>query len=202
MTVPAGRRITRRNMLARGITHCEIFDARGSANRTMLGTSGVTRRKVLRTLAVLGGLGIVGSMPGAASVAWAQGHLANLGPEEPVESTMKRLFGGRPIGDGASSITIDLPLIAENGAVVPVTVEWSGPMTPPRYVKSIYIVSDKNRRPLNAKFNLTPAVGLAYVGTNLRLGESTDVRAVIEMNDGTLLQAKRAVKVTVGGCGG
>jgi len=38
--------------------------------------------------------------------------------------------------------------------------------------------------------------------TNLRLGESTDVRAVIEMSDGTLLQAKRAVKVTVGGCGG
>jgi sulfur-oxidizing protein SoxY len=168
----------------------------------MLGTSDITRRTMLGTLAALGGVGLAQSMPGAASLARAQGHLANLPPEEPVESTMKRLFGGRPIGDGASSITIDLPLIAENGAVVPITVEVNGPMTPPRYVKSIYIVSERNRRPLNAKFNLTPSAGLAYVGTNLRLGESTDVRAVIEMNDGTLLQAKRAVKVTVGGCGG
>ena len=45
-------------------------------------------------------------------------------------------------------------------------------------------------------------MGQAYVGTNLRLGESTEVRAVVEMSDGTLLQAKREVKVTVGGCGG
>jgi sulfur-oxidizing protein SoxY len=55
---------------------------------------------------------------------------------------------------------------------------------------------------MNAKFTLTPAVGQAYVGTNLRLGESTDVRAIAEMSDGTLLQAKQEVKVTVGGCGG
>jgi sulfur-oxidizing protein SoxY len=174
----------------------------GTPSQVVLGASAVTRRKMLGTLAVLGGVGLVGSMPSAVSLARAQGHLANLGPEEPVETTMKRLFGARPIGDGASAIAIDLPLIAENGAVVPIAVEFNGPATPQRYVKAIYIVSDKNRRPLNAKFTLTPAVGLAYVGTNLRLGESTDVRAVIEMNDGTLLQAKRAVKVTVGGCGG
>ena len=85
---------------------------------------------------------------------------------------------------------------------VPVAVEVTSPQTAQSYVKSIYIIADKNRRPLNAKFNLTPAAGLAYVGTNLRLGESTDVRAVAEMSDGTLLAAKREVKVTVGGCGG
>jgi sulfur-oxidizing protein SoxY len=69
-------------------------------------------------------------------------------------------------------------------------------------VKAIYVISDKNRRPLNAKFMLTPASGQAFVGTNLRLGESTDVRAVAELSDGTLLAAKREVRVTVGGCGG
>ncbi len=115
---------------------------------------------------------------------------------------MKRLFAGRPIKDGAAAIKLELPLIAENGAVVPLTVEVAAPMTPQSYVKAIYVISDKNRRPLNAKFNLTPAMGQAYVGTNLRLGETTDVRAVVEMSDGTLLQAKREVKVTVGGCGG
>jgi len=54
----------------------------------------------------------------------------------------------------------------------------------------------------HAAVRLPLATGLAYVGTNLRLGESTDVRAVAEMSDGTLLAAKREVKVTVGGCGG
>jgi sulfur-oxidizing protein SoxY len=144
----------------------------------------------------------LGALVGRLSAAEAQGNLASLVPEEPVDATIKRLFGARPIKDGASSIKLDLPLIAENGAVVPVSVEVGSPMTPQSYVKAIYIISDKNRRPMNAKFTLTPAVGQAYVGTNLRLGESTDVRAIAEMSDGTLLQAKQEVKVTVGGCGG
>ena len=46
------------------------------------------------------------------------------------------------------------------------------------------------------------AMGQAYVATNLRLGESTDVRAIAEMSDGTLLMTKREVRVIVGGCGG
>jgi sulfur-oxidizing protein SoxY len=55
---------------------------------------------------------------------------------------------------------------------------------------------------MNAKFTLTPLTGAAVIGTNLRLGETTDVRAIAELTNGTLLQAKREVKVTVGGCGG
>jgi sulfur-oxidizing protein SoxY len=75
-------------------------------------------------------------------------------------------------------------------------------MSPANYVKNIYIISDKNRRPMNGKFTLTPEMGTASIGTNLRLGESTDVRAIAELSDGTLLMVKREVKVTVGGCGG
>jgi sulfur-oxidizing protein SoxY len=115
---------------------------------------------------------------------------------------MKRLFGVRPIKDGSAVITLELPLIAENGAVVPVAVDVDAPMTPQSYVKAIYIISDRNRRPMNAKFSLTPAMGRAFIGTNLRLGESTEVRAVVEMSDGALLQVARDVKVTIGGCGG
>ena len=75
-------------------------------------------------------------------------------------------------------------------------------MTPASHVKSIYVLSDKNRRPLNAKFSLSHDSGAAWVGANLRLGESTDVRVVAEMNDGRLVAVRRHVKVTVGGCGG
>lgn len=162
-------------------------------------THPLTRRALLRGI---GGLGVAAAIAGRPRAARAQGNLASLGPEEPVDATLKRLFAGRPMKDGSSVIKLDLPLIAENGAVVPVTVEVTSPQTQQSYVKSIYVIADKNRRPLNAKFNLTPASGLAFVGTNLRLGESTEVRAVAEMNDGTLLVARRDVKVTVGGCGG
>jgi len=167
----------------------------------MDGSTGITRRALIRAAGSLGAAVALSVRPGARPAS-AQGNLANLGPEEHVDATLKRLFGSRPIKDGSSAIKIDLPLIAENGAVVPISVEVASPQTPQSYVKSIYIISDKNRRPLNARFNLTPATGQAYVGTNLRLGESTDVRAIAELNDGTLLVAKRDVKVTVGGCGG
>ncbi len=149
-------------------------------------------------LAAMGGAAV----PGALREACAQGNLGELQPEEKVEATIKRLFGNRPIRDGGGVIKVELPLIAENGAVVPITVEVQSPMTPANYVKNIYIISDKNRRPMNAKFTLSPEMGAAVVGTNLRLGETTDVRAVAELSDGTLLMAKREVKVTVGGCGG
>lgn len=162
----------------------------------------ITRRALLRALGLLGLSGLAAALVGAPRPALAQGSLANLMPEEPVEATMKRLFGGRPIMDGSAVIKLELPLIAENGSVVPVSIEIAGGVTPPSYVKSIYIISDRNRRPLNAKFNFSPGVTQPFVGTNLRLNETGDVRAVAEISDGTLLMAKREVKVTVGGCGG
>ena len=91
---------------------------------------------------------------------------------------------------------------AEIGAVVPVGVEVNAPMTPQSYVKHIYIVADKNRIPIVTRVALTPASGQAYMGANIRLGETTDVRAIVEQSDGTLLALTREVKVTVGGCGG
>ena len=115
---------------------------------------------------------------------------------------MRRVFGGRPIKDGGSMIKLDVPLIAENGAVVPVSVEVGAPMTPTHYVKHIYVVADKNRIPIVTRVAFAPEAGAAYMGANIRLGETGDVRVVVEQSDGTLLQVKREVKVTVGGCGG
>jgi sulfur-oxidizing protein SoxY len=162
----------------------------------------MTRRALLRAAGALGLAGLTAPLLGTPGRAFAQGNLANLQPEEPVDATLKRLFGGRPIKDGSSVVKLDLPLIAENGSVVPITVEVGAPSTPQSYVKSVYIISDKNRRPLNAKFNFSPGAGQPLVSTNLRLNETGDVRAIAEMSDGTLLMAKREVKVTVGGCGG
>lgn len=129
----------------------------------------------------------------------AQGYLANLAPEEPIASTLTRLFGGRPIKDGAGTIALEMPLIAEDGASVPIAVEVKSPMTADDHVKAIYILSEKNPRPLNVKVNLTPAVGQAYVATSLRLADSGSVRVVAETSDGSLWTTARDVRVMVAG---
>ncbi|MBI5378569.1 MAG: thiosulfate oxidation carrier protein SoxY [Nitrospirae bacterium] len=162
-----------------------------------------SRRAFLRGAGALGVISVAGSiglrLPPAA---WAQKAPGAPVPEEKVEETLKRLFGNRPLKDGAGKVKLETPLIAENGAVVPLSVEAKLPMTPANYAKHIYLIADKNRRPMTARFTLTPDSGEAFVGANIRLGATTDVRAVVEMSDGTLYQVKNHVKVTVGGCGG
>jgi sulfur-oxidizing protein SoxY len=158
---------------------------------------GVTRRAVLGGIGALGATVAVGAL-GSPRPAFAQ----TLGAQETVDAALKRVFGGRPIKDGSALIKLDIPLIAENGAVVPVSVEVNSPMTPANHVKHVYVVADKNRIPIVTRVAFTPQAGQAYMGANIRLGETGDVRAIVEQSDGTLLQAKREVKVTVGGCGG
>jgi sulfur-oxidizing protein SoxY len=157
----------------------------------------VTRRTVLRTLGAL-------AVAATARVTLAPRPAAaqTFGQNETVEAALKRIFGGKPIKDGSGMIKLDIPLIAENGSVVPVSVEVAAPMTPQSYVKHIYVVADKNRIPIVTRAVLSPDSGQAYMGANIRLGETGDVRAIVEQSDGTLSQVKREVKVTVGGCGG
>ena len=159
--------------------------------------AGLTRRTVLIALGTLG-LVAAGGLAGAPRTA----HGETFGQNETIDEAMKRLFGGKTIKDGSAAIKLDVPLIAENGAVVPIFVTVDSPMTPTNWVKHIYVVADKNRIPVVTRVTLTPEAGRAYMGANIRLGESGDVRAIVEQSDGTLLQVKREVKVTVGGCGG
>jgi sulfur-oxidizing protein SoxY len=169
-----------------------MAEARGTAG-------GVSRRGVLRAL---GAAGIVAAAGGSVALRARPAAAQALGQNEPVEAALKRVFAGRAMKDGSGIIKLDIPLIAENGAVVPVAVEVNAPMTPQSYIKHIYVVADKNRIPIVARIAMTPDSGQAYVGANIRLGETGDVRAIVEQSDGTLWQVKREVKVTVGGCGG
>ena len=161
----------------------------------------MTRRTVLGALGVLGTAAATGTVTvGGARPVMAQ--QPQFGQQESVQDALKRLFGARPMKDGGALVKLDIPLIAENGAVVPVAVEVQSPMTPQNYVKGIYVVADKNRIPVVTHVALAPEAGQAFMGANIRLGETGDVRAIVEQSDGTLLQVKREVKVTVGGCGG
>jgi sulfur-oxidizing protein SoxY len=162
-----------------------------------MASGAVTRRTVL------GGLGAIGVAAAAGPLLAPPPAAAQaLGLQETADAGMKRIFGSRPIKDGGALVKLDIPLIAENGAVVPVSVEVNSPMTATNHVKHVYIVADKNRIPIVTRVTFTPGAGQAYMGANIRLGETGDVRAIVEQSDGSLLQVKREVKVTVGGCGG
>lgn len=107
---------------------------------------------------------------------------------------VKSALGGVE-GNASDSVTLKLPDIAENGAVVPVTVESSV-----SNVESISILVQQNQRPLSAVFILGPGV-LPNISTRIRMAKTSDVIAVVKSGD-QLLTAKKEVKVTIGGCGG
>ncbi len=169
-----------------------IFDL-AVRRRSILGLAS----RLAGTVAAVGlfGAGLTLPVPAAAALGKPE-------PEEKVDATLKRLFGGRKIQDGASIMKLDTQLIAENGSLVPVKLDVMVDPTPQKYVKAVYFIADKNRRPMSAKFTLSPALGRPTVETNVRLGGTTHFRAIVEMNDGSLFEVKNEIKVTVGGCGG
>ncbi len=98
-------------------------------------------------------------------------------------------------------ILLDAPEVAENGNMVAVTIEVESPMTPEDHVRQVVLLATRNPVAQVARFHFTPVSGRAVVGTRIRLAESQDVVVVAETSDGRLRQAKRLVRVTVGGCG-
>jgi sulfur-oxidizing protein SoxY len=156
-----------------------------------------TRISRRRTLGLLGAAALAaGRLPPPAAAA------PPVGVHEAVGDALRRLFGDRPIADGTGVVRLDVPAIAENGALVPVTVEVASPMTARDWVRHVYLIADRNRIPVVLRATLTPEAGQAVVGATIRLGETGDVRAIVERSDGALLQVKRGVRVTVSGCGG
>ncbi len=149
-----------------------------------------TRRETLKQSAVVAGLlASAGLIPqqaaayeAAAFAAKTAGDVAKaLGAAAPVES---------------KDVTIGGPDIAENGAVVPLSVG-----TTLAGVKRMLVLVEKNPAAMVAMFNVSDAVEPNFA-VRAKMGQSSDVYAVAIMNDGKAFYAKKEVKVTLGGCGG
>jgi sulfur-oxidizing protein SoxY len=123
-----------------------------------------------------------------------------LADEKMVTDEIKKLFGDKPIKDG--KIKLDLPSIAENGLVVPLSFEVESPMTAADYVKSVHFFAEGNPAPLVASFTFTPHAPKAAASIRIRLAKTQNIVAVAEMSNGEIYRAVKEVKVTIGGCGG
>ena len=111
-----------------------------------------------------------------------------------VNASVSALYGSSSM-DNSDKIKIKAPDIAENGAVVPVSVTTSIDG-----VSSISLFADKNATPLTAEFTLGPTTE-GYVSTRIKMGKTANVVAVVKAGD-KLYSSSKEVKVTIGGCGG
>lgn len=150
-----------------------------------------TRRQMLqRSVGVAGLLAAAGLLPPAAQAAWPMaafdaGNLADV---------IKALGGSAPVE--SAEVTITGPQIAENGAVVSVSLASTLPG-----VSSMLLLVEKNPTVLSAVFYVSDAIEPAF-STRVKMNESSPVIAVAMTADGRVRFARTSVEVTVGGCGG
>ncbi|MCS6877806.1 MAG: quinoprotein dehydrogenase-associated SoxYZ-like carrier [Geminicoccaceae bacterium] len=108
-------------------------------------------------------------------------------------------FENRPVADGTGVIELEAPARAHDAALVEVAVRALLPQTPERYVRAVHLLIDRNPAPRAAVFRFSPRTGSASIATRIRVNEYTPVRAVAELDDGTLFTVERFVKAS-GGC--
>ena len=151
------------------------------------------RRLFLKRSATAGAVGVaVGAgllAPQAVLAAWPKAAFESKKVDEAINALM-----GSPSTEASEKINIKAPDIAENGAVVPVTVSTD------LAAESIAIIAEQNPSPLAAAFTMGPGAQ-GYVSTRIKMGKTGDVVAVVK-SGGKLYANRKGVKVTIGGCGG
>ena len=110
-----------------------------------------------------------------------------------IDAAITELFGAADATDSAD-IQISAPEIAENGAVVPISVKTS------LKAKTVALFQDANPESAVIVIDMQPR-SVADFDFRIKMAKSGDVVAVVNV-DGKLFKAKKSVKVTMGGCGG
>jgi sulfur-oxidizing protein SoxY len=106
---------------------------------------------------------------------------------------IKSLYG--KTAEPSDKVKLDAPEIAENGAVVPISVT-----TTLENVTSISFLVSENPNALAASYKI-PAGTMPSVANRLKMAKTSNVIVIVEAG-GKLYSATKEVKVTVGGCGG
>jgi sulfur-oxidizing protein SoxY len=124
---------------------------------------------------------------------------ATADPTDPWPGLAQDIFNNRAMNDGAGVIAIDMPVRAEDAAIVPVTLRATLPPGDTRRVVAITLVIDQNPAPMAARFELGADASVSEISTRVRVNNYTDVHAVAELSDGQLYVTKTYVKAS-GGC--
>ncbi|MDO8989147.1 MAG: thiosulfate oxidation carrier protein SoxY [Sideroxyarcus sp.] len=139
-------------------------------------------------MAVLGAYGLLNST--AAMAEWNKAAFSSKAMDEAFAA-----MGAANPEVNATAIQLSVPEIAENGAIVPVTVSSTL-----ANVEQITIFVDKNQNVMAANF-IFPAGTESMVTTRVKMGQTANVVALVKA-DGKFYRTAKEVKVTAGGCGG
>lgn len=110
-----------------------------------------------------------------------------------VDAAIKELFGSSAT-TANKELKLKSPAIAENGAVIPITVKTK------LNAKTIAIFQDANPESTVAVFTV-PAKAIAEYSVRIKMAKTGVVTVVADV-DGKLYSTSATVKVTAGGCGG
>ena len=107
----------------------------------------------------------------------------------------KAIFGDKKATIDEDIVQLDAPERVEDAALVPIAIRL-GIKSP---VKGLYVIVDDNPGPTAAHFLFGPAADPKLIGMRVRVNSYTNMHAVAELQDGTLVEAVRFVKAS-GGC--
>lgn len=102
------------------------------------------------------------------------------------------ITGSRPILDGHGIVSIKAPYRPEDIRAVPFDVDAR--LSGGRSIKSVILVVDNNPSPVAASFKFGPGRDHVSLKINFRLNQQSDVRAIVEANDGKLYMTSQLVK--------
>jgi sulfur-oxidizing protein SoxY len=124
---------------------------------------------------------------------------ATTDPEDAWPALANDIFKGRSLADGTGLVGIEMPVRAEDAAIVPVTMRVTLPPGDARTLKAMTLVIDDNPAPVAATFTIGPNAGISTISTRVRVNAYTNVHAVAELSDNQLYVVKVYVKAS-GGC--
>lgn len=128
----------------------------------------------------------------AAALGQANAHVSTTDP------LVYAITKGSPVNPGR--VRLQLPLIAENGHSVAMTVSVESPMTPDDFVRAIHLIAEKNPVREMATFYLGPHSGRAEVSSRIRLNGTQRMVAIAELSDGSFWSDAVAIEVREAAC--
>ena len=100
----------------------------------------------------------------------------------------------------AGRMVLDMPVIAESGLSVPVSISVESPMTEGDHVQRIMAFAPGNPEHILSDYIIGPRVGIATVSTRLRIARSQTILAAALMSDGSRWGTTFVMTVTRGAC--
>lgn len=108
-------------------------------------------------------------------------------------------FAQQSLEESDKVITLEAPVRAEDPSLVPLKITSKIKQSQDHYIKNIRVFVDNNPYPFVGEFDFTPESGKADIAMRIRVNTNSPIRAIAQMNDGSLTMTKTFVKAS-GGC--